>query len=93
LYQAHLAQFNSPENLQRGDGGVFTSTIASGSANVGAPGNNGNGKIVSNTLEGSNVDIADEFTKMIQAQRIYSANARTITTSNSMLEEVINIVR
>lgn len=93
LYQVQLAQFNSPDNLQRKDGGVFSSTIASGSANVGDPGSNGNGKIVSNTLEGSNVDIADEFTKMIQAQRVYSANARTITTANSMLEEVINIVR
>lgn len=93
LYQVQLAQFNSPTNLQREDGGVFSSTISSGPAITNDPGANGNGKIVANTLEGSNVDIADEFTKMIQAQRIYSANARTITTSNSMLEEVINIVR
>jgi flagellar hook protein FlgE len=93
LYQLQLAQFNSPDNLHREDGGVFSSTIASGSPNSNNPGSNGNGKLVSNALEGSNVDIADEFTKMIQAQRVYSANAKTITTANSMLEEIINIIR
>lgn len=93
LYQIPIVTFNSPNSLQRKDGGAFAKTTESGNAKLFLPGNNGAGKIVSNTLEGANVDIADEFTKMIQAQRIYSANARTITTSNSMLEEVINIVR
>jgi flagellar hook protein FlgE len=93
LYQVPIVQFNSPNSLQRVNGGVFSKTTDSGTARFSTPGNVGAGTIVGTTLEGSNVDIADEFTKMIQAQRVYSANARTITTSNAMLEEVINIVR
>jgi flagellar hook protein FlgE len=93
LYQVPIVQFNSPNSLQRVDGGAYARTNESGTARFSSPGNVGAGTIVGNTLEGSNVDIADEFTKMIQAQRIYSANARTITTANGMLEEVINIVR
>lgn len=93
LYQIPIVQFNNPSALQRVDGGAFTRTNDSGTARFSTPGNVGAGSISSNTLEGSNVDIADEFTKMIQAQRVYSANARTITTTNSMLEEVINVIR
>ena len=93
LYQIPLTTFNSPNNLERKDGGVFGSTTQSGTAKTYLPNQNGAGKIVSGSLEGSNVDIADEFTKMIQAQRVYSANAKTITTSDSMLQEVINIIR
>jgi flagellar hook protein FlgE len=93
LFQIPLVQFNSPNNLQRIDGGAYSRTLESGTPRRSTAGSNGAGRLVSNTLEGSNVDIADEFTKMIQAQRVYSANARTITTTNSMLEEVINIVR
>lgn len=93
FYQIPIVQFNAPDALQRSDGGAFEVTVASGNARFGLPGTVGAGSIVGNSLEGSNVDIADEFTKMIQSQRIYSANARTITTTNQMLEEVINIVR
>ncbi|MBI3420423.1 MAG: flagellar hook protein FlgE [Proteobacteria bacterium] len=93
LYQIPLVQFNSPNSLQRISGGAFQRTEQSGTPRLGAPGTVGAGKIAGNTLEGSNVDIADEFTKMIQAQRIYSANARTITTADQMLQDVINIIR
>ncbi len=93
IYQIPITTFNSPNNLERKDGGVFGSTTESGTANTYLPNNNGAGKIVSGSLEGSNVDIADEFTKMIQAQRVYSANAKTITTSDSMLQEIINVIR
>lgn len=93
LYQIPITTFNSPNNLERKDGGVFGSTTESGTANRHLPNNNGAGKIVSSSLEGSNVDIADEFTKMIQAQRVYSANAKTITTADSMLQEIINVIR
>ena len=93
LYQIPITTFNSPNNLERKDGGVFGSTTESGTARTFLPNNNGAGKIVSSSLEGSNVDIADEFTKMIQAQRVYSANAKTITTTDSMLQEIINIIR
>jgi flagellar hook protein FlgE len=93
LYQIPLVQFNSPNSLQRVSGGAFARTDESGTPRLAAPGNIGAGTIAGNTLEGSNVDIADEFTKMIQAQRVYSANARTITTADSMLQDVINIIR
>jgi flagellar hook protein FlgE len=93
LYQIPLTQFNSPNSLQRLSGGAFQRTQESGTPKVNPPGLLGNGKVASNALEGANVDIADEFTKMIQAQRIYSANARTITTADNMLQDVINIIR
>ncbi|HVY12578.1 MAG TPA: flagellar hook protein FlgE [Alphaproteobacteria bacterium] len=93
LYQIPLVQFNSPNELQRVSGGAFSRTEESGTPRISAPGSVGAGTIAGNTLEGSNVDIADEFTKMIQAQRVYSANARTITTTDEMLQDVINIIR
>ena len=93
LYQVPLVQFNSPNSLQRIDGGAFARTIESGTPRYSAPNSVGAGSITGNSLEGSNVDIAEEFTKMIQSQRVYSANSKTITTTNSMLEEVINVIR
>lgn len=93
LFQIPLAQFYSPNNLQRVDGGAYTRTLESGTPRFSAAKTVGAGAIVSNSLEGSNVDIADEFTKMIQAQRVYSANARTISTTSSMLEEITNLIR
>lgn len=93
FFQVPIVQFFSPDSLQRVEGGAFSRTTDSGTPRFSAPGSVGAGQIVGNTLEGSNVDIADEFTKLIQAQRVYSANARTISTTNSMLDETINIVR
>lgn len=93
FFQVPIVQFFAPNSLQRVEGGAFQNTSDSGSPRFSAPGNVGAGTIIGNTLEGSNVDIADEFTKLIQAQRVYSANARTITTTNSMLDEVISILR
>jgi len=55
---------------------------------LGAP-----GKIVASSLEGSNVDIADEFTKLIVTQQAYSANTRVVTTSNQMVQDVLNMLR
>lgn len=93
IAQIPVIQFFAQDKLQRVTGGAFEQTLASGSARFGAAGTNGAGTIVGNSLEGSNVDIADEFTKLIQAQQVYSANAKTITTSNNMMQEAINIIR
>lgn len=93
FYQLPIVQFFATDDLQRVEGGAFAKTVNSGTPRFSAPGTVGAGIIVGNAMEGSNVDIADEFTKMIQAQRVYSANARTISTTNSMLDEVINVVR
>ena len=63
-------------------------TDESGPAILGAP-----GKIVGGSLEGSNTDIADEFTKLIVTQQAYSANTRVITTSNQMVQDLLNMLR
>ncbi len=93
LYQIPIVQFNSPDSLNKVSGGSFSRSLEAGTPRYSAPGTVGAGSISGNTLEGSNVDIADEFTKMIQTQRIYSANAKIITTANEMLQEAIATVR
>ena len=88
LAEVTLANFNGPNQLKRLDGGAFSITDSSGPAILGAP-----GKIVGSSLEGSNVDIADEFTKLIVTQQAYSANTRVVTTSNQMVQDVLNMLR
>jgi flagellar hook protein FlgE len=88
LAEVSLANFNGPNQLKRLDGGAFSVTDDSGPAILGAP-----GKIVGSSLEGSNVDIADEFTKLIVTQQAYSANTRVVTTSNQMVQDVLNMLR
>jgi flagellar hook protein FlgE len=93
IAQIPVVQFFAEEELQRLSGGAFGQTLASGSARYSAAGTNGAGTISGYALEGSNIDVAREFTKLIQAQQIYSANAKTITTTNNMMQEAINIIR
>ena len=88
LAEVTLANFNGPNQLKRLDGGAFATTDESGPAVLGA-----SGKIVASSLEGSNVDIADEFTKLIVTQQAYSANTRVVTTSNQMVQDVLNMLR
>jgi flagellar hook protein FlgE len=88
LAEVTLASFNGADQLQRLDGGAFAATEGSGAAILGAP-----GKIIGASLEGSNVDIADEFTKLIVTQQAYSANTRVVTTSNQMVQDVLNMLR
>jgi flagellar hook protein FlgE len=83
-----LANFNSVDGLKRIDGGAFAATDDSGPAMLTAT-----GKIVGGALEGSNADIADEFTKLIVTQQAYSANTRVITTSNQMVQDLLNMLR
>ena len=59
----------------------------SGTPSVNSPGDNGTGTIVSSSVEGSNVDIASEFTSLIQTQRAYEANTKVVTTVNEPLQE------
>lgn len=93
LYQITLANFNNPNGLRKEGSNLYSETIESGVAYTNAPGEGGLGKISANSLEQSNVDLATEFVKMIIAQRGYSANARVITTTDQVLEELINIKR
>jgi flagellar hook protein FlgE len=92
FFQIPIVQFNDPNQLQSLTGGSFAQTTGSGTPKLSAPGANGAGTIASQELENSNVDIATEFTKMIQTQQVYSANSRAITTANDMLTNVINLV-
>jgi flagellar hook protein FlgE len=88
LAQVPLVHFNSPNNLKSLDGGAFQVTDNSGPAIAGAA-----GAIVGQSLEGSNTDIATEFTKLIVTQQAYSANTKVITTANQMSQDLLNIIR
>lgn len=89
LAQIPIAQFPADSLMKRKDGGVFEETLESGQPIFADGGRN----IVGGTLEGSNADVADEFSKMIVTQQAYSANTRIITTAQQMLQDVMNIVR
>lgn len=88
LAEITLANFNGANFLKRIDGGAFEVTDESGPAIYGAP-----GKIVGSSLEGSNTDIADEFTKLIITQQAYSANTKVITSANQMVQDLLNMLR
>jgi flagellar hook protein FlgE len=88
LAEISLVNFNGADYLKRIDGGAFEATDESGPAILGAP-----GKIVGSALEGSNTDIADEFTKLIVTQQAYSANTRVVTTGNQMVQDLLNMLR
>ena len=88
LAEIQLASFNGPNFLRRVDGGAFEVTDQSGPALT-----NASGRIVGSSLEGSNTDIGDEFTKLIVTQQAYSANTRVITTSNQMVQDLLNMLR
>ncbi|KYD29582.1 flagellar basal body rod protein FlgG [Parageobacillus toebii] len=89
--QIQLAKFNNNDGLEKAGDNLFRQTANSGTATTGAPGANGTGTIVAGTLEMSNVDLAEEFTEMIVAQRGFQANTRIITTSDEILQELVNL--
>jgi flagellar hook protein FlgE len=88
-----LVSFSDPDKLQRLDGQAFMRTVESGEAQVTDAASNGVGKLVVGAEEGSNVDIGTEFTKLIVAQRAYTANTRVVTTTDEMLQDTINMKR
>jgi flagellar hook protein FlgE len=88
LASVTLSHFNGTNYLKALDGGAYEVTDLSGPAIIGA-----SGKISGSSLEGSNTDIADEFTKLIVTQQAYSANTKVITTANSMVQDLLNVLR
>jgi flagellar hook protein FlgE len=88
-----LVAFNDPEKLQRLDGQAFMRTPESGEARVTDAASNGVGKLVTGSIERSNVDIATEFTKLIVAQRAYSANTKVVSATDELLQDTINMRR
>jgi flagellar hook protein FlgE len=88
LAEISIATFNGADFLARGDGGTFSATNESGAALYGK-----GGSISGSSLEASNTDIADEFTKLIVTQQAYSANTKVITTANTMVQDLLNVMR
>jgi flagellar hook protein FlgE len=88
LASVALSHFNGTNYLQALDGGAYAATTQSGVAIAGAT-----GTISGSSLEGSNTDIADEFTKLIVTQQAYSANTKVITTANSMVQDLLSVLR
>ncbi len=93
LAQIALARFNNPSGLNRAGENVFEASPNSGQAVIGFAGATDPSSISAGALESSNVDISQEFTNMIIAQRGFQANARVITTADEMLHELVNIRR
>ena len=93
IYKLPIATFANPLALDPRTGNVYGQTAASGEFNLRDAGRGGAGTIAPSSLESANVDLAEEFTKMIVTQRAYSANARVITTTDEMLDELIRISR
>ncbi|WP_434995931.1 flagellar hook-basal body complex protein [Arthrobacter sp. Ld5] len=88
-----LAGFVNPAGLEKAGGSSYRTTANSGAAEIGAPGANGLGTVDAGVLEMSNVDLSQEFTNLIVAQRGFQANARIITTSDEVLQELTNLKR
>ncbi|MDA3849809.1 MAG: flagellar hook protein FlgE [Spirochaetaceae bacterium] len=91
LGQVALASFINPGGLEKAGETMFMESINSGQANIGPSGIAGKGKFISGALEMSNVDLAEQFTDMIVTQRGFQANSKTITTSDTMLQELLNL--
>lgn len=93
IAQLALASFNNPQGLTKLGANGYGETESSGIANIGTAGSGGRGTLIGSSLEQSNVDIAQEFTQMILAQRGYQANSKSITVADEMLVETLNLKR
>jgi flagellar hook protein FlgE len=93
LGQLTLATFNNPPGLQKAGESMFRNTVNSGPAALGAAGSGGRGVLQAGALEMSNVDLAQEFTNLVIAQRGFQANSRVITTSDELLQDLVNLKR
>lgn len=91
--QIQLATFPNPEGLQKSGSNLFSPSTNSGEAAVGNPEEAGAGSIKANFLEMSNVDLSEEFTEMIVAQRAFQSNTKIITTSDEILQEIMGLKR
>ena len=92
-FRIPVATVASPDNLLAGAGNIFQLTAEAGELRVGIAGSTGLGSIESGALESSTVDLAEELTTMIQAQRSYSANSKVFQTGSEMLDVLVNLKR
>ncbi len=88
-----LGNFGNPSGLEKSGSSLYRPTVNSGDAQVGAAGSGGRGVLSGGSLEMSNVDLSAEFTNLIVAQRGFQANSRVITTSDELLQELVNLKR
>jgi flagellar hook protein FlgE len=93
LGQIAMASFVNAGGLLRQGQNLFSASSASGTPSVGIPGSGGRGTVTTGSLEMSNVDLATQFTSMITAQRGFQANGKVITTSDEMLQDLVNLKR
>lgn len=93
IAQLALASFANPAGLSKIGNNMFSVSASSGDPQLGAPQSGGRGMVNAGFLEMSNVDLAQQFTNMIIAQRGFQANSRVITTSDEMLQELVNLKR
>lgn len=91
--QVAIAQFTNPAGLEKMGNNLFRVTVNSGDPALGVAGQDGRGIINAGALEMSNIDLATEFTDMIATQRGFQANSRVITTSDELLQELVNLKR
>jgi flagellar hook protein FlgE len=91
--QLALANFVNPGGLQRAGQNLWNPTANSGDSIVGTPNTNGRGVVSTGTLETSNVDLAQQFTNVIIAQRGFQSSSRVITASDQMLQDLVSIIR
>lgn len=91
LGQVALASFANEQGLQRAGDTDYTETLASGQAVIGTPGTAGRGTLSGGALELSNVDISSEFANLIVAQRAFEANAKAVTTFDTIMQDTINM--
>jgi flagellar hook protein FlgE len=89
--QIALATFANPNGLIKNGGSLYSETVNSGNAQIGVAGQGGRGTMSGGTLEMSNVDLAAEFTNLIVAERGFQANSRVITTSDQILQDLVNL--
>jgi flagellar hook protein FlgE len=93
LGQLSLATFANPVGLQKAGNSLYLQSVDSGAPQIGVAGQGGRGTLSGGTLEMSNVDLAAEFTNLIVAQRGFQANSRVITTSDELLQDLVNLKR
>jgi len=93
LAQVAVTTFANSNGLAKDGSNTWTTTLASGTPNVGTANTGGRATVLGSNLENSNVDVATEFTKLIINQNGYQANSRVITTANTLLQTVIGLIQ
>jgi flagellar hook protein FlgE len=92
-YQLAIGNVNNPNGLEQQGDNFYTTTSASGDLQLGRAGRDLQTSVVSGSLESSNVDLADEFANLIEAQRSYQASSRVVTTADQVLQETVQLKR